>query len=69
MGVTSIRLNAKEEKILNFLKTYLHSDISSLLKTALWNLYEDTKDKEVVVDFEKKEKEGKIQFISFEELM
>jgi hypothetical protein len=32
MGVTSIRLNKKEEEILNLLKEYFHCDSSTLLK-------------------------------------
>ncbi len=69
MGVTSIRLNAKDEKILNFLRTYLHCDISTLLKKSLWALYEDIKDKEVIKDFEKKETENKTKFVEIEDLL
>jgi len=69
MGVTSIRLNKKEEKLLNYLKEYFHCDSSTLLKKSLFELYEDLKDKEIIDTFEKKEKEGKSKFISFEELV
>ena len=69
MGVTSIRLNKKEEKLLNYLKEYFHCDSSTLLKKSLFELYEDLKDKEIIDTFEKKEKEGKTKFISFEELV
>lgn len=54
MGVTSIRLNTKEEKLLNFLKEYYQCDTSALLKKSLIELYEDIKDKEAIEEFEKK---------------
>jgi len=69
MGVTSIRLNKKEEKLLNYLKEYFHCDSSTLLKKSLFELYEDLKDKEIIDTFEKKEKEGKSKFFNFEELV
>jgi len=68
MGVTSIRLNKKEKKVLNYLKEYFHCDSSTLLKKSLFELYEDLKDKEIIDAFEEKEKDGKTKFISFEKL-
>ena len=68
MGVTSIRLNKKEEKVLHYLKEYFHCDSSTLLKKSLFELYEDLKDREVIDTFEKKEKDGKTKFIDFEKL-
>ena len=69
MGVTSIRLNKKEEKVLNYLKKSLNCDSSTLLKKSLFELYEDLKDKESIEGFEKDEKEGNTKFINFEELL
>ncbi len=69
MGVTSIRLNEKEEKILNYLKEYFHCDSSTLLKRSLFELYEDLKDRERIEDFERREKNGKTKFVNFDELI
>jgi hypothetical protein len=69
MGVTSVRLNQKEEKLLKLLKNYYNCDASSLLKKSLYELYEDLKDKEIIERFEKKEKKKKPQFVKFEDLM
>ena len=68
MGVTSIRLNKNEEKILNYLKQHLNCDTSTLLKKSLMELYEDTRDREAVENFEKQEKNGNIEFIEFDKL-
>lgn len=69
MAVTSIRFNAKEEKILKILKKYYNCDSSSLIKKSLFELYEDIKDREIIEEFEKKEKSGKTKFFTIEELV
>jgi hypothetical protein len=69
MGVTSVRLNQKEEKLLKLLKDYYNCDASSLLKRSLYELYEDLKDNKIIENFEKKEKTKKPQFLKFEDLM
>lgn len=69
MAVKSIRLNDKEEKLITFLKEHYNCDTSTILKKSLWEMYEDVKDKEIIEDFEKKEKTKKTQFISFDELI
>ena len=68
MGVTSIRLNKKEEKLLNYLKEHYNCDTSTLLKKTLYEMYEDIKDKESIDDFEKRHEEGKTFFSTFDEL-
>ncbi len=68
MGVTSIRLNSKEEKLLKFLKDYYNCDTSTLLKKSLMDMYEDIRDKEIIEKFEKKESKGKTKFVSFEDI-
>lgn len=68
MGVTSIRLNEKEEKLLNFLKEYYECDTSVLLKKSLWEMYEDIKDKEIIEDFESREQGKETSFSSFEDI-
>ncbi len=69
MGVTSIRLNKKEEKLLNYLKEHYQCDTSTLLKKSLIELYEDIKDKEAVEQFEEKENRGDTAFKSFEDII
>jgi hypothetical protein len=69
MAVTSVRLNQKEEKLLKLLKDYYNCDASSLLKRSLYELYEDLKDKEIIKQFEKKEKNHKSQFVTIDDLM
>ena len=69
MGVTSIRFNSKEEKLLKFLKDYYNCDTSTLIKKFLIDMYEDIKDREIIEKFEKKESKGKTEFVSFEDII
>ncbi len=69
MAVTSVRFNAKEEKILKLLQKHYNCDTSSLIKKSLWELYEDIKDKEIIEDFEKKEKNKKVKFVNIDEII
>ena len=68
MAVKSIRLNEEEEKLIMFLKKHYNCDTSTLLKRSLWEMYEDIKDKEIIEDFENKEKSKKTKFFTFNEL-
>lgn len=68
MAVTSIRLNKKEEKVLNFLKEHFNCDSSTILKRSLYELYEDLKDKEIIDNFEKDIKNNNHNFIKYDEL-
>jgi len=43
MAVTSVRFNAKEEKIVKILKKHYNCDASTLIKKSLWELHEDIK--------------------------
>ena len=67
MGVTSMRLNKKEETILNYLKEHFHCDSSTLLKRSIYELYEDIKDRAIIEDYEKREGEKATRFIRFDE--
>lgn len=69
MAVVSVRFNDKEIKILKMLKKYYNCDYSSLLKVSLWDLYEEIKDKEIIEEFEKKEKTSKANFIKIEDII
>lgn len=69
MGVTSIRLNEKEEELLNTLKEHYNCDSSTLIKRSLWEMYEDIKDFEIIEEFEKRDKNKKSEFMSFDKLI
>ncbi len=69
MGVTSIRFNENEEAVLNYLKNIFHYDASTLIKKALWEMYEDIKDKEIVNRFEKEEDSGNTSFSTITDLL
>ena len=69
MGVISIRLNTKEEKILKYLSEYFSEETSGLIKHSLIDLYEDVIDREEINRFEKEEKKGKVKFFSSDEVI
>ncbi|HOT20863.1 MAG TPA: DUF6290 family protein [Spirochaetota bacterium] len=68
MAVTSVRFNAKEEKIVKILKKHYNCDASTLIKKSLWELYEDIKDK-IIEAFEKCEKGGKTKFVTIDKMV
>ncbi len=67
MGVTSVRFNKNEEKALEYLKEVYHSDASSVIKKALWELYEDFRDREIIEEFEAREDAGVVEFGSLDD--
>ncbi|HNZ28248.1 MAG TPA: DUF6290 family protein [Spirochaetota bacterium] len=69
MAITSIRFNKDEEKVLNYLKEHLHYDTSTLLKKALFDLYEDFKDREIIDKVEEKSRNNSLSFCSFNDLL
>jgi len=69
MGVISVRLNEREEKMLNFMTDYYGDDRSSLIKHSLMEKFEDLKDREVIAKFEKQEKRGGLSFFSADEIL
>jgi hypothetical protein len=64
MAVISLRLNSKEEQMVNFLTEYYEEDRSALIKHLLQEMYEDIADAKVIKDFEKKEKARRVSFVS-----
>ncbi len=68
MAIASIRFNQEEEKVLYYLKDHLHYDTSALLKKALYELYEDIKDKEIIEEIEDRSKKSTLKFYSIDEL-
>jgi hypothetical protein len=69
MAVISLRLNQNEEKMVNFLSDYYEQDKSSLIKYSLKELYEDIIDRQIINEYETKEKNGEINFINSSEIM
>ena len=69
MGVSSVRFNAKEEKIIKILSLHFHCDYSSLVKKSLFDMYEDLKDREFIESFEKKESKKKEKFLTAQEIL
>ena len=69
MAVISLRLNQNEEDMVNFLANYYEQDKSSLIKYSLRELYEDLMDRQVILEYEVKEKKGEINFIDSNEII
>ena len=69
MAVISLRLNRNEESMVDFLSNYYEQDKSSLIKHSLKELYEDIIDKQVITEYEAKEKSGGVKFIDSNEIM
>ena len=69
MGVTSVRFNANEERVLAYLKHHYHADASSVIKKALRELYEDARDRDVVEEFEVRESKGTVSFGPIDDML
>jgi hypothetical protein len=69
MAVISVRFNSKEEKILKTLKNYYNCDSSNLIKRTLLDLYEEIKDREMIEQFEVREKASDYGFVKIEDIM
>jgi len=69
MAVISLRLNEKEENMVNFLSDFYEQDRSSLIKYSLRELYEDLIDKQMINEFETKEKNEEVKFVDSKEII
>jgi len=69
MAIVTLRLNDEEEKILELLVKYFDADKSKILKEAMWDKYEDLRDQEIIEEFGKKERAGKVKFESADDLI
>jgi predicted DNA-binding protein len=69
MAIVTLRLNDEEEKILELLVKYFDADKSKILKEAMWDKFEDLRDREIIENFEKKSRAGKVQFASADDLI
>jgi Arc/MetJ-type ribon-helix-helix transcriptional regulator len=55
--------------MVNFLSNYYEQDRSSLIKYSLKELYEDIIDKQIITEYEVKEKSGEVKFVDSNEIM
>ena len=69
MAIISLRLNQNEEKMVGFLSDYYEQDKSSLIKYSLKELYEDLIDKQIINEYETKEKKGKVKFVDSDKVI
>ena len=69
MAVVSVRFNSKEEKILKTLKNYYNCDSSNLIKKTLLDLYEEIKDREIIEQYEVREKTSNSRFLKIEDIL
>ena len=69
MGIVTLRLNSKEEKILKVLQDYLDEDKSGIFKNAMIEKYEEMQDREAIESFEKRERNKKTGFQSADALV
>ena len=49
--------------MVNFLSDYYEQDKSTLIKYSLNELYEDIIDRQIINEYEAKEKKGKVKFV------
>jgi len=69
MAIISLRLNQNEERMINFLSNYYEQDKSSLIKHSLKELYEDIIDKQIITEYETREKNGDVKFVDSNDIM
>lgn len=69
MAIVTLRLSDDEEKILEMLVRYFDEDKSKILKDALWDKFEDLRDREIIEDYEARSKAGKVEFGSADALL
>ena len=65
----SIRLNSKEESILKYLTNSFEKDKSSVIKSILFEKYEELLDMKVIDEFETKNAKKKAVFHSAEDIL
>ncbi len=69
MGITTIRLNDDEQKILNTLAEYYSLPQSTLLKKAMLELYECFLDKKDIDMIERDRENGNDKWFTYEEIV
>lgn len=68
MALVTLRLNEQEEKILDLLVRHSGQDKSKVLKDALWDMFEDLRDRELIEDYESRSRAGKVEFATADDL-
>jgi predicted DNA-binding protein len=68
MATKTIRFNAELEEMLNYLIDQHGGTTSSVIKRAIRELYEYSKDMEIIVDFEKREEQGKTKYYTSDDI-
>jgi len=53
---------------MEYLKEVMHADSSSIIRRAVAELYEDTRDREIIEEFEVRESAGEVSFLSAEDI-
>ena len=69
MAIITLRLSDQEEKVLDLLVRHFDQDKSKVLKDALWEMYEDVRDRELIEDFEKRHRAGKVEFVTADDFV
>ncbi len=68
MGTTTIRFTEEEQEIVKKLTEHFGMEPSTVIKKALFELYEDVKDLEAIEEFEKREERGEVEWMTSDEL-
>jgi hypothetical protein len=68
MAVISLRLSRNEEKMVDLLSGFYKEDKSALIKRSLNEMYEDLIDRRVIEEYETRERNGTVTFVSPEEI-
>lgn len=68
MAVISVKLNNKEEKILEHLSDYFHEDKSTLFKKSIYEMYENVQDIKFVDKYIKNSSKRKRRFVTASDL-
>jgi predicted DNA-binding protein len=69
MAIMTLRLSDQEERILELLVKHFDQDKSKILKEALWDMFEDLRDREIIEEFESRSRGGKVEFASADNLI
>lgn len=69
MAIVTLRLNQEEEKVLRLLVKHLDQDKSKILKEAMWDKFEELRDRDLIEGFERKNRFGKVRFESADALL
>jgi len=69
MAIITLRLNQEEERVLDLLVKHFEEDKSKVLKEAMWEKFEEIRDRELIEGYEALSRAGKIRFESADDLV